>query len=225
MVDFLELGPLVISSGFLDGIHPCGFAVLLFFIAFLLYIKRSPSHILTMGAAYIAGVFITYFLIGLGILKAVSLFPGHFFAIFGSLLLVAIGLISILDGFRGTETLVMPKVAKPWINNTIQKATFPAAFVAGLLVGLCAFPCAGGIYLAVLGLLSAKASFWEGVPYLALYNLFFVMPLILTLIFASNKKVLDKVESLEKENRKKFKYMLGAAAIALAAYILYAVTI
>ncbi|MBI2444886.1 hypothetical protein HYV43_00675 [Candidatus Micrarchaeota archaeon] len=223
MVDFWELAALVSSSGFLDGIHPCGFAVLLFFIAFLLSIQRSRTHILLMGGAYIAGVFLTYFLIGLGILKAVSFFPGHFFAIAGSSLLVLIGLISIADGIRGTETLVIPKISKPWINDAIQKATLPAALVAGLLVGLCAFPCAGGIYLAVLGFLTVSTTFWEGVGFLVLYNVFFVMPLILTLLFASNETVLEKLESLETRNRRNFKFILGFLAIALASFILYSV--
>jgi len=223
MVDFWQLTALVTSSGFLDGIHPCGFAVLLFFIAFLLSLNRSRKHILLMGGAYIAGVFLTYFLIGLGIFKAVSLFPGHFFAIAGSLLLVLIGLISIRDAFTGKETLVIPKISKPWINDAIQTATLPAAFLAGLLVGLCAFPCAGGIYLAILGFLSVSTTFWEGVGYLALYNVFFVMPLILTLLFASNEKVLEKLESVEKQNRKSFKIALGIAAVALASFILYSV--
>lgn len=223
MVDFWALTALVTSSGFLDGIHPCGFAVLLFFIAFLLSLKRSRGHILLMGGAYIAGVFLTYFLIGLGIFKAVSFFPGHFFAIAGSLLLVLIGLISIRDGMTGKETLVIPKVSKPWINDAIQKATLPAAFIAGLLVGLCAFPCAGGIYLAILGFLAVSTTFWEGVGFLALYNVFFVMPLIITLLFASNDAVLQKLEAVEKENRRTFKYALGIAAIGLAAFILYSV--
>ncbi|MBI4361330.1 hypothetical protein HY572_06185 [Candidatus Micrarchaeota archaeon] len=223
MVDFWQLAALVTSSGFLDGIHPCGFAVLLFFIAFLLSLQRSRRHILLMGGAYIAGVFFTYFLIGLGIFKAVSFFPGHFFAIAGSLLLVVIGLISIRDGFTGKETLAIPKISKPWINDAIQKATLPAAFVAGLLVGLCAFPCAGGIYLAVLGFLTVSTTFWEGVGFLALYNVFFVMPLILTLLFASNENVLNRLETLEQDNRKKFKFALGIAAIALASFILYSV--
>lgn len=221
MVEFLELAALVSSSGFLDGVHPCGFAVLLFFIAFLLSIKRTRNHILLMGGAYITGVFLTYFLIGLGILKAVSFFPGHFFAIAGSALLAVIGLISILDGIRGTETLVIPKISKPWINHAIQEATLPAAFFAGLLVGLCAFPCAGGIYLAVLGFLTVTTTFWQGVGFLVIYNVFFVMPLILTLLFASNEKVLEKLETLESKNRRNFKYLLGLSAIALASFILY----
>ncbi len=219
-----ELTALVLSSGFLDGIHPCGFAVLLFFIAFLLFLKRSRAGIFAMGAAYIAGVFLTYFLIGLGIFKAVTLFPGHFFAYLGAGLLVLIGLVGIHDGFTGKKTMKIPNFIKPKINDAIQKATLPAAFVAGLLVGLCAFPCAGGIYVAVLGLLAVKTTFWQGVGYLALYNLAFVLPLILTLLFASSPGVTDKLEAFEKNNKKRFSITLGLAALALAAYILWSVS-
>jgi cytochrome c-type biogenesis protein len=222
-MDAAELSALVFSSGFLDGIHPCGFAVLLFFIAFLLFLKRSRTKILAMGAAYIAGVFLTYFLIGIGIFKAITLFPGHFFAYIGGFLLALIGLISIHDGWTGKKTMKIPAFIKPKLNATIQKATLPAAFVAGLLVGLCAFPCAGGIYVAVLGLLSIKTTFWPGVGYLAMYNLAFVLPLILTLLLASSPGVTDKLEEWEKKNKKRFSISLGLAALTLSVYILWSV--
>jgi hypothetical protein len=85
--------PLVITGGFIDGIHPCGFAVLLFFIAFLFTLKRTRRAIMGMGALYILGVFLAYFLIGLGILKAFALFPEpHFMAKVGAVLVILLGL-------------------------------------------------------------------------------------------------------------------------------------
>ncbi|NIV37049.1 MAG: hypothetical protein GWN58_48755, partial [Anaerolineae bacterium] len=65
--------PLVLASGFLDGFNPCAFAVLLFFIAFLFTIRRTKSNVFQMGAVYIGGIYLTYFLIGLGLLKAITL--------------------------------------------------------------------------------------------------------------------------------------------------------
>ena len=108
-----ELLPLVVTSGFVDGLHPCGFAVLIFFVAFLLSLKRSRKDILAMGALYIAGVFLAYFLIGLGIFKVFSLFPGHFFAQAGAVLLILLGLLNIKDYFMGGTTLRLPKIATP----------------------------------------------------------------------------------------------------------------
>lgn len=213
--------PLVLSSGFLDGIHPCGFAVLMFFIAFLLSLHRSRSQILTMGGSYIFGVFLAYFLIGLGLLKVFSFFSPHFMAYAGASLLLVLGVVNIMDGLTGRTTLKIPTFTKPYLQHTIERATLPAAFAAGFIVGLCAFPCAGGIYVAILGLIAAKLAFWEGLLYLVLYNIMFVLPLILVLLFASNEKVVEKLELAERRNRKKFKISLGLLMLLLALFILF----
>ncbi len=213
--------PLVITSGFLDGIHPCGLAVLFFFIALLISMKKPRAEMVLIGSAYIAGVFIAYFLIGLGILKVFAFFPSHFMAKLGSAMLILVGLISLWEGLSGKKAFKIPSISRGWINDWLQKSTFSAALVAGFIVGVCAFPCAGGIYVAILGLLASKFAFWEGFGYLALYNLMFVMPLILILVFATNQKILSKIESMEKENRKNLKLSLGILMILLGLFILF----
>ncbi|MEK6979000.1 MAG: cytochrome c biogenesis protein CcdA [Candidatus Micrarchaeota archaeon] len=213
--------PLVISTGFLDGIHPCGFAVLLFFIAFLLSIKRSRGEIMLMGGLYIFGVFAAYLLIGLGIIQAITVFPPHFMAKAGSVLLIFIGIVNIFDAFTGKQTLKIPKFSKPFIQKTIENATMPSALIAGFIVGLCAFPCAGGIYVAILGLIATKMATLEGFAYLIIYNVMFVMPLIIMLALSSNENVVEKLEEAERTNRKFFKIVLGILMIALAIFLLF----
>jgi len=51
--------PLVAITGFLDGIHPCAIAILIFFIAFLLTLRRSFKNILGLGLVYILVIFLT----------------------------------------------------------------------------------------------------------------------------------------------------------------------
>lgn len=216
--------PLVVTSGFIDGIHPCGFAVLLFFMAFLFSLKRTRQAILGMGALYILGVFAAYFLIGLGILKAFALFPEpHFMAKAGAILVIALGLINIKDYFFYGKwfTLRIPSFSKGSIRDWVQRATGPAALVAGFLVGLCAFPCAGGIYVAILGVLAVNSAAWEGLGYLALYNLMFVAPLIIMLALASDKRVVERLEKWEASEKKKMRLYSGIVMIALGLFILY----
>ncbi|MBU1197460.1 hypothetical protein KJ765_03005 [Candidatus Micrarchaeota archaeon] len=223
-MDAVSLIPLVVVGGFLDGIHPCGFAVLLFFIAFLFSIKRTRSQILSMGWAYIAGVFLAYSLIGLGILQVFTFFSGHFMAQVGATLLIILGLLNILSvvANRYGMNWKLPGLAfSENVESTIRKATVPAALIAGFLVGLCAFPCVGGLYVAVLGLVSAHATFGEGLFYLFLYNVMFVMPLILALVFSSNGKVLEWIEGMEQKHLNDFKLVLGAGMLLLGLFILY----
>ncbi|MGQ0796984.1 MAG: hypothetical protein ACT4OI_03850 [Methanobacteriota archaeon] len=77
----------------------------------------------------------------------------------------------------------------PRIRARILSGSVPSATAAGILVGLCTFPCSGGIYVAVLGLLAARASFLEGLAYLYLYNGMYILPLVSVLVFVSNRRV------------------------------------
>lgn len=212
---------LVIVTGFLDGIHPCGFTVLLFFIAFLLSAKKTRGQILALGALYILGVFIAYFSIGVGIMKAVSLFEPHFMAKMGALLLIVVGAINVKDGLMGTSTLKIPAFAQPHIGNFIERGTILAVLIAGILVGLCAFPCVGGLYVSIITLISAKGIDAGTFGLLALYNLMFVLPLILALAFASNEKVLEKLEKAEEKSRQNFKIAMGALMVLFGLFILF----
>src|SRR3989339_393873 len=65
-----SLLPTVLISGFLDGLNPCAFAVLLLFIAFLFSIKRGKADVMKMGSIYIIAIYLAYLLIGFGLLKA-----------------------------------------------------------------------------------------------------------------------------------------------------------
>lgn len=211
----------VIVSGALDGVHPCGIGVLLFFIAFLLALKRDRKEILLVGLAYISGVFAAYLGIGLGIMQALTFLPSMLVANISVVLLVILALVSALDAFRGTTTLKMPTFSRPWVQNYLSKATIPAAIAAGFLVGLCAFPCAGGIYVAIIGLLSARVDLLSTIAYLILYNLAFVLPLILLLLVSSDSKVIASIEEWEKRNRKFYKLFFAAFMLALAAFIYF----
>src|SRR3989338_6290477 len=66
--------PLVLISSLLDSVHPCSFSILLMTIAFLFGLQLTREKILQIGGVYIAGIFASYLLIGLGLLKVLHLF-------------------------------------------------------------------------------------------------------------------------------------------------------
>ena len=57
---------LVISAAVVDSINPCVFGVLIFLIAFMLKVFKSPAKMLLGGLFYSAVVYITYLLLGFG---------------------------------------------------------------------------------------------------------------------------------------------------------------
>ena len=81
------------------------------------------------------------------------------------------------------------------IARWMHKATTPSAFVAGLLVSTVEVPCTGGIYLAILGMLASKTSFMQGFTYLLVYNVTFVLPLIIILTVSINRRVAERMRS------------------------------
>src|SRR3989339_335449 len=157
--------PLVLISALLDSVHPCSFSILLITIAFLFGIQMTRKKILQIGGIYIAGIFSAYLLIGLGILKVLHLFnTPHFMGKLGATLLIVFGAINLVNHFfpKFPLKLKIPSVSHTTMGRLMEKASFPTALGLGLLVGICQFPCMGGPYLMVIGLLRDQVTYFTG---------------------------------------------------------------
>jgi cytochrome c-type biogenesis protein len=214
--------PLVGVAALIDSINPCAFSILLLTIAFLVSIGKLRSGVLAIGGAYIVGIFLVYLVIGLGLLQTLHIFDTpHFMAKVGASLLIGLGLINITKQFVPALPirLGIPHAAHEKMAVLMEKASVPTAVTLGALVGLCEFPCTGGPYLMVLGLLHDHATYFTGVGYLLLYNLIFVLPLVLILLIASDKTLLGKVQTWQQSERKAMRLGGGAAMVGLGALI------
>lgn len=219
---FSQLFPLVLVSGFLDGINPCAFAVLIFFVAFLFTMKRATKDIIKVGIVYIFAIYVAYLLIGLGLIHA-FIFSGqeHLMARISAWLLILLGFVNIKDYFwYGKGFSLSPKISMNTYKKWMHNITLPSTFVVGFLVGLCTFPCSGGIYVAVLGLLSAKATYATGLNYMLFYNLMFVLPLIITLFFLTDRRVLGQISRWEASHKRIIKLIVGIVMILMGIVIL-----
>ncbi|KKQ76786.1 MAG: hypothetical protein UT61_C0011G0017 [Candidatus Woesebacteria bacterium GW2011_GWA1_39_8] len=216
--------PLVLVSALLDSVHPCSFSILLITIAFLFGMQMTRKKILQIGRTYIAGIFAAYLLIGLGILKILHLFnTPHFMGKLGATLLIVFGVINILNEFfpRFPLKLKIPTVSNSAMARLMERASFPAAFGLGLLVGICQFPCMGGPYLMVIGLLRDQVTYFSGFGYLTLYNLILTIPLVAVLWITADKKIVDKVQEWKKTNMKGFKFWAGLLMIIIGILIFF----
>jgi cytochrome c biogenesis protein CcdA len=214
--------PLVSVSALIDSVNPCAFSILVLTIAFLFSLGKMRSSVLEIGAIYILGVFTVYTLIGLGILQTLHIFDTpHFMAKLGASLLIALGLVNLGNVFFPAFPLKLriPQSAHHRMAALMEKSSLPSAFVLGGLVGLCEFPCTGGPYLMVLGLLHDRATHAVGLGYLLLYNLIFILPLVIILLIASDKSLLDKVDAWRKRSTRTMRLWGGNAMIALGLII------
>jgi cytochrome c biogenesis protein CcdA len=222
--------PLVVFSGLIDGWNPCAFSLLIFFLSFLFSLKRNRKNVFGMGLVYILGVFIGYISIGLGIIRTVSLLGLiHPFGLLGIALMTVMGVLQIRDALvLNTPILKFPGFAVPTFKKLTEKSTIPIALILGVFVSLNEFPCSGGVYVGILVLLSSLAQFYNGLFYLVIYNVMFVVPLFILLLFASNTDILLNMDEWRVVSRRRLKLLSGVFLIIVAIltwFILYPIII
>jgi len=216
--------PLVLISAILDSVHPCSFSILLITIAFLFGMQMTRKKILQIGGLYIAGIFAAYFTIGVGLLKVLHLFNvPHFMGKLGATLLIVFGALNIINELfpKFPIKLKIPSVSHTAMGRLMEKASFPAAFGLGLLVGVCQFPCMGGPYLMIIGLLHDKMTYFAGFGYLTLYNLILIIPLVVVLWIAADKVIVNKIQEWKITNLKGLRFWAGSAMIIIGILIFF----
>ncbi len=210
--------PLVIASALVDGINPCAFSVLIFLLVTIVSLE-SRRRMLAVGSTFICAVFVFYFLSGLGLFAVIqSAGISRLISVIAAVVAFGAGTISILSVFgrgNGKSILSIPESKKDIINRYIRKASLPGAFMVGILVGMFELPCTGGIYLAILSLLSNRMTAVDGIPYLLVYNFFFVLPLIVILGICTYGIPVERLEEWRTGSRKAVRVIMGAVMILL----------
>jgi cytochrome c-type biogenesis protein len=223
--------PAVLLAATVDGINPCAFTVLLLFITAMLAtfqageqnVNAIRGRLLTQGGIYIAAIFLTYLSLGIGLLKTVDLFTRqHLPARFGALAAILFGLWMLKDFFIPDWgwRLQAPAKIGSLARQMAQKATIPALIVGGFLIGLCTVPCSGAVYLGVLSLLALQPTALLGYSYLMLYNIVFVLPLIIILIAASARPTINRLAHWNLHHKEWVRLVLGGGVVLMGLIIL-----
>jgi cytochrome c biogenesis protein CcdA/glutaredoxin len=214
--------PAILGAAAVDSINPCAFAVLIFLLAYLTTLGER-RRILAVGVTYIATVFVVYFVAGLGLLTVVQQLEltGIVFTIAAVIAILA-GLINIAEVLLKREifTLAIPVSKKTAIDEYVKRASIPSAIMLGAFVSMVELPCTGGVYLAILGLLGDRMTLAEGIPYLLLYNLIFVLPLILILMIVVWGGTPERMETFRTGSRRWVRLVMGIVMVALGAAML-----
>jgi len=216
--------PLIITTAALDSFNPCAISLLLIYIGLLFSMRKSRSTILTFGAFYIGAIYVTYFMIGLGLLRAFHLFSmPHLVLYLAAGISILFGILNIKEYFWPNLPLSirMPLSLRQKAGEWAHKATIPSAIVLGTLVGIAEFPCSGAVYFAIIGYLQAKESFASGLVYLLIYNFVFVLPLLLIYISASNRIIAEKMINWQERSGRKMHLLLAALMIMLGLTLIW----
>ena len=226
--------PVVITSGFADGFNPCAYALLVLFATYTLTLvnavtadgRPTPSArrtLLGAGSLYVGAVFVTYFLLGLGLY---TLFEGfgkdHIVGRVGAILALLMALWMLKDVFLPGwgPSMAAPSGTHGAMNKAMQRGGLAGMLMAGVLVGICTVPCSGVMYFAVTSVLHASGGGVVGVALLALYNVAFILPLLLFLLFVSNRRVLGAIGRWNKKNGSLVKAVLAIGVIVMSFMLL-----
>jgi cytochrome c biogenesis protein CcdA/glutaredoxin len=176
--------PAVILAAAADSVNPCTFAVLVLLLGTLLVAQRRgrKALVLKAGFAFTIAVFASYFLMGIGIFSAIQAAGiQRPFIMAVSSLAILLGLWNMKDYFAYGKwfTIEVPQRWRPTVKRlTASVVSVPGAFFVGVLDSLLLLPCSSGPYIAILALLSKTTTRIDGILYLLLYNVIFVLPLV-----------------------------------------------
>jgi len=190
----------IILAGLLDGINPCAFTTIIFFISMLAYLGKSKHQLVVVGIGFTVSVFITYLLLGLGLLGVAKSFLvsqgiSRIVTYIVALLAFVLAGWSFLDfiNFMRTKsaksmTLGLPKSIKTKIHKVIRDGIGTRGLIAGSLsvgafVALLESICTGQVYLPIIMFVAKSSELrMTAIAYLTLYNLMFILPLVIVLI-------------------------------------------
>ena len=190
--------PLVIGAALLDGINPCAFATTLFLISYLLMKRRRRRDIVIVGLSFCAGVFVAYFLYGLGLSFLID-FLGKFKWIKTALYILFAVVSAVLAVMHLRDAIIFRRTGKSddmdmglskethrGIHDKIRRflecgswLLAPAAFVLGMVVSSMEFACTGQVYLPIIATILSRGLTTRALIYLIIYHVCFILPLLL----------------------------------------------
>jgi cytochrome c biogenesis protein CcdA/thiol-disulfide isomerase/thioredoxin len=200
---YKSLGALtVVGAGLVNGLNPCAFVTIVFFLSYLTFMGRRGREILLVGAMFTLGVFLAYLLAGLGLSRLLQPLAGVQAALktwvfaLTALLCLALAGVSLHDyikarqGKPGEMKLKMSLDVRRQVNRVIRegskmRAFYLVAFLVGAAVSLIQLTCTSPIYVGILFLIHDVPQMQSNaLLYLLLYNLAYVVPLVAIFLFA-----------------------------------------
>jgi len=213
----------VVSASIVDAVNPCAFAVLIILMTAIL-LGGDKKKALKTGLSFAASIFISYFLMGLGLYKVLGVggLSTLFYKIIGWLAIL-LGILNFKDYFWYGKGFLMevPVSWRPAMKKLIKSVTSPlGAFGVGFIVSLFLLPCTSGPYIVILGMLAKKTIQVQAILYLVLYNLIFVSPMVLISFAIFKGFNPNKAEEIRQKNLRNLHLIAGIIMLVMGVVVL-----
>lgn len=232
----LSLG-VVLLGGLIDGINPCAFATLIFFLSYLQIARRSPRELLMTGGAFVLSVYLTYFAIGLAFHELIGRLQSWTFLKTGmDYLFIFLALLAAALSFRDAwlakqgrlsdMSLTLPSFLKEKIRAVTRQQSksrnyIIAAALSGIVISALELACTGQVYAPII--YQIKQGNLPAVGMLAIYNLAFILPLLLIFLLTYKGLKTEALIRFQKKHTFLIKFLLGVLFVLLAAIILWGI--
>lgn len=189
----------VLLAGLIDGVNPCAFATMLFFLSWIFLKGGTRRRILLAGLGFIAGIFLAYLAIGFGLLSVLRVagklvLLRQIMKYFFILMSLVFALLSLYDaamfrrkGSAAPILLQLPPTLKKHIHGVVRRSSFtgegfefmlvPALALTGALVAMLELACTGQIYFPTIVYMVQSSQGHGPLLWLLFYNFAFILPL------------------------------------------------
>lgn len=189
-----------ILLGFVDGVNPCAIAMLLIFIS-LLGFTNNKKILLRVSLTFIAAIFINYFLFGTILYQFFNRlqFLSIIVKVLPWIIIGLTGFLFVLNFYDFVVTLLqkynlvknqLPRGIQAFNRKLMKKFTekmeenskmvYVITFFIGTVISFTEFLCTGQAYLtAILHLIHFTDHISRGIILLIVYNIIFVLPLLI----------------------------------------------
>jgi cytochrome c biogenesis protein CcdA len=222
----------ITAAALADSVNPCGIAALLI-LFFALVETQNSRKVLINGFAFIGGVFVVYFLFGLGAFQFLKLsFLAPYLHWFVGVFAISVGILSIYNYFKKRKecqvcdndaAFKVPFWGRGFFAKVIKKmTTLPGAFILGTLIILIEIPCTGGPYFFALGYIAESRSRLSLIPTLFYYNFVTFLPLIIiTFLVYFGLTNIEKTRKWKNRNLLRFHLITGIIMIILGLIVIF----
>jgi cytochrome c-type biogenesis protein len=212
----------VFAAGLLAGFNPCILATLAFLASSMLASAGRRRDILAMVVSFSLGMFVVYIVIGVGLFSVLGENSTAIFRFILVAILLILGVMQLEDARRlqkGGTSLFRTDWTKKYVHGVIASRSLSAYFLLGALFSLVRAPCVGGIYLAIIGMISSQGYASSGLLYLVIYNVGIALPVLVIGGVIALGMSPEQVDLFRNKHRVAIRIITGITLIAIAPFI------